>query len=146
MRFIDMLLCIVLASSVSLILVSYVGLHKDAPIKTIDLGKIISAQNMLTIKASQSGDETSKVAWLKTAKDAGVHLKAVIRQVAGPKAIVLVSQAVIDSKNDITKQVLLKLGLPSNVPDLIPPQGAITGRKATLTSIHKAGLPSFLTP
>lgn len=146
MRLIDMVLCVVCSVAFSIALSASLSLKFVQPVKTIDLGKIISAQNMLTIKASQSGDETSKVAWLKTAKDAGMHLKAVIRQVAGPKAIVLVSQAVVDPKDDITKQVLLKLGLPSNVPDLIPPQGAITGRTSTLTSIHKAGLPSFLTP
>lgn len=146
MRIIDMLLCIVLATGVSLLLMGYVGSHRVDNIKTIDLAKIMSAQNMLTLRASQSGNAANKAAWLKTATDAGVHLKAVIREIAGPTATVLVAQAVIDPKDDITKQVLLKLGLPANVPDLIPPKNAVTGEEITLTPHHKAGLPSFLTP
>ena len=93
-------------------------------IKTINLGKIHSAELMMTMKASKMGDQGK--AWIQNVDNASKNLKNVIQQYAG-NSIVIVSPAVVTGSEDITKPVLKALGLPENVPDLQVPKDLVLG-------------------
>ncbi len=84
-------------------------------VKTVDLGKIINAQMILGSRALNS--ELAAEPWMASITDGGKDLADIIEEIAGKDALVIVGPAVIQGAEDITKAVLVRMGLPSNVPD-----------------------------
>lgn len=83
-------------------------------IVTVDPVRIVNAQRAELSKALQGDESVMDSLGLISGQ-----LSEVIRDIAGPKAVVLVSQAVVvphESVRDITMDVIRKLGLPENVP------------------------------
>lgn len=90
-----------------------------ARLVTIDPVELANAERALASKLlTRHGNRpaTRRRVTLKLFR-VGREMRATIRAVAGPGTIVLVKQAVIaGSVPDITKTVLMKLGLPAKVP------------------------------
>lgn len=81
---------------------------------TVDVVKIVNAQRAL-ISQNISGDNEQVV---RTTVFAGRNAENVMRQVAGPNAVILVKQGVVTSTinvEDITDRVIEELGLDPNV-------------------------------
>lgn len=87
------------------------------PIVLVDITKLLNAQRAMASRFMGNPQDTDAISTLASA---GKQADAVIRQIAGPNAIVLVKQAVVSwpgkTMPDITDAVLEKLGLPVDVP------------------------------
>lgn len=95
------------------------GQAPTARLVTIDPVELANAERALASKLLTRHGNRQAVRRRVTLKlfRVGHELRATIRAVAGPGTIVLVKQAVIaGSVPDITKTVLMKLGLPAKVP------------------------------
>ena len=111
---------------VSLILGYFLFAGNGTPqIKTINLGKIHSAEMMLSMKASNLPKNEAKQ-WIDIVDNASKSLKSVIQSIAG-NSIVIVSPAIIQGSEDITPEVLKALNLPTNIPALSTPKELVLG-------------------
>jgi methyl-accepting chemotaxis protein len=95
-------------------------------IKTVDLGRIHTAEMMLSMRASKLPENESKQ-WIDKVNKASENLKSTILAVAGNNSLIFVAPAVISGAEDITNSVLVKLGLPVDVPSIEPPRNLVLG-------------------
>lgn len=88
-------------------------------IVSVDVVRILNGQRALASQLMGDNPNTESATLLQKS---GNRANAIIREVAGPKAIVLVKQAVVSwpdgQLNDITDEVLRRLGLPEDAPTL----------------------------
>jgi len=88
------------------------------PVVVFDVVKYANAQRALASRFL-SGKGAEEVAPLLI--DVSKRTRAVIHEVAGANAVVVIRQAVVQGEmRDITDEVLTRLGLPTNVPTADP--------------------------
>lgn len=97
--------------------------RRSLEIDTVNLGKIVNAQQVIAGRVA--GKDVSAAPWMATIHSASQQLRETIREVAGANAIVVVSPAVIQGAHDITSEVMRRLGLPTNLPDIRVPRGEL---------------------
>lgn len=90
---------------------------------TFDVVKYVNAERAVASKFFGQND-AAEVA--PTLLDISNKTRKVIREVAGPKTLVVISQAIVQGQaDDITNKVLKRLGLPTNVPTVNPTRYAL---------------------
>lgn len=95
---------------------------------TIDLNKILRAETLLAsrvVSLPQGQNQESQQQWLSLLAESNAHLKAAIQAVAGPDRAVVIAAALLQGGEDITDRVLVKMGLPTKVPDTLPAVSAL---------------------
>lgn len=111
-----MVLFSVLLSIVCILLLQrYVPVFQPrANVVCFDVLKLANAQRKLSLASNLNPDSDILV----QLKRVGTKTQAIISEVAGPNAVVVVKQAIVSQQNipDITDEVLRKLDLPTNVP------------------------------
>lgn len=83
-------------------------------VKIVDLGKVLNAQIMMGMRAAESN--ITNEPWMASIEDATDQVAEAIAKVAGKNTLVIVSPAVVQGAQDITREVLIELGLPTNLP------------------------------
>lgn len=120
------------------------GLTAAPPVVTFDAIKFTNAQRILASKfmvngIGQGGGSTDQILILNQSS----RVEEIIREVAGPKTMVLVKQAVVASTYpDITDEVLSRLGLPTNTPSSLPDLGGLMSRPGQAQGPQGAGAPA----
>ena len=118
-------------------------------IKIIDLQKIMIAESVLANKTIVGGNNMKP--WLATVNSIGKELRNSIRAVAGMDSLVLIAPCVVQGGINITDQVLLKLGLPQQVPTSLIPMNAIYSTEVNsadkqLSMLQKNKIPVWMLP
>ena len=121
MQAIRTVIMILVSVALSVLLVGHI-VSANSGFVTVNLTRIINAQRMLVIRSSSHDN----AGWIAQAGDASKRLKVVIDKVAAGRPV-LISQAVVSGTVDITPEVLQRLGLPVNVPDITPTKAQILG-------------------
>lgn len=91
------------------------------PIVVVDVARLLNAQRRMAVQIGQPNEPSDAVS---TVARAGRQASAVIREVAGPNAIVIVRQAVVSWPGkipDITDEVVDLLGLPADTATIESP-------------------------
>jgi hypothetical protein len=113
-------------------------------IYTVNLVNIMRAQTFLAGKSLQAGLSTKQ--WMSSVSHQSPLIRQSITDLVGKKAVVIVSPAVIQGAVDITDKVLVKLGLPTQLPAaLMNVSGTLTPPTVSTHSIKKEA-PAWLTP
>lgn len=122
---------------------------------TFDVVKYVNAERAIADKMFGKNDPAAVAPSLLNISK---NTREVIREVAGPHTLVVISQAIVQGQaDDITDSVLKKLGLPTNVPTANPTDYALnyaptelghpvlfkpnTPSMSSITNKNKAGLP-----
>ena len=107
-------------------------------IVTFDVVKYVNAERAIADKMFGKNDPAAVAPSLL---EISKKTRAVIREVAGPHTLVVIQQAIVQGQaDDITNQVLERLGLPTNVPTSSPVNYALNFAPTEI------GHPVFLTP
>jgi hypothetical protein len=119
------------------------GLTAVPHVVTFDAIRFTNAQRVLASKfmvhGLGQGGATSDQALILNQSS---RVEKTIREVAGPKTIVLVKQAVVASTYpDITDEVLTRLGLPTNTPSTLPDLEGLMSRPDQATGPQGYAVP-----
>lgn len=126
-------LALTMALAVVLSIAAVVAMSRFVPslalqprVVTFDVFRYLNAQRAVASTFLRPGGDQFSASQLLA--DMPTKTKQAIAAVAGPGALVVIKQAVVQGETeDITTAVLRKLGLPTNVPSVLPGIGLSSG-------------------